>query len=87
MVVVAVHDRAADAFARPVFVQSVGQALRSFQDEINRPADQNEMNRHPEDFDLFELGSYDDSTGKLLSLDEPKLIGIGRQMFLSISSQ
>lgn len=62
-VIVSVKDRAAGAFGRPFFVPSVGLAIRSFVDEVNRSADDNQMNRHPEDFDLFEIGSFDDETG------------------------
>jgi len=80
MQIVAIHDRAADAFGRPIFVNSLGQAIRSFQDEINRPGDNNEMNKHPDDFDLYHLGLYDDNTGRMISLDEPKQIAIGKQL-------
>lgn len=78
--IVAIHDRAADAFGRPISVNALGQAIRSFQDEINRPAENNEMNRHPDDYDLFHLGTYDDNTGELTSLEEPKQIAIGKQL-------
>jgi len=77
---VCVHDRAADAFTRPVFVPAIGQAIRSFQDEINRNAPENEMFRHPEDFDLYHVGSFDDNTGILQRLDEPKQLAIGKHL-------
>ena len=64
-VVVAVKDRAADAFGRPFFVQTQGVAIRSFMDEVNRQAEDNQLYQHPDDFDLFELGMYDDSTGMI----------------------
>lgn len=62
--VCAVYDRAAEAFSRPVFVQSTGMMVRSFSDEVNREAEDNPIFHHPEDFDLFHLGSFDDSTGR-----------------------
>lgn len=76
--VCATLDRAADAFGRPIFVNAIGQAIRSFNDEINRKDEQNPLYLHPEDFDLYHLGSYDDNTGVLTSLDEPKQIAIGK---------
>lgn len=78
--IVAILDRAADAFSRPIFVNAIGQAIRSFQDEINRVDPQNEMQRHPDDFDLYHLASWDDNTGKFVNQDEPKQIAIGKQM-------
>lgn len=77
-VVVSIKDRAADAFGRPAFVPSVGVAIRSFSDEINRSDSENQMYSHPDDFDLFELASYDDSTGIVEMLDVPKLLILGK---------
>ena len=77
-VVVSIKDRAADAFGRPAFVPSVGVAIRSFSDEVNRSDSENQMYSHPDDFDLFELGSYDDSTGIVEMLDQPKLLILGK---------
>ncbi|AXH75551.1 MAG: nonstructural protein [Microviridae sp.] len=78
--VVSVYDRAADAFGRPIFVSSVGQAIRSFQDEVNRNASDNQMYGHPDDFDLYRLGSWDDSTGKFENLLDPQQVAIGKQL-------
>lgn len=80
MFVISVYDRAADAFARPAFVPAVGQAIRMFQDEINRNAADNPMYAHSDDFDLFQLGEWDDSTGKFDNLAEPKQLAIGKQL-------
>lgn len=77
-VVVSIKDRAADAFGRPAFVPSVGVAIRSFSDEVNRNDSENQMYAHPDDFDLFELASYDDSTGIVEMLEQPKLLILGK---------
>ena len=63
MVVVAIYDNAAGVYARPVFVGSKGLAVRSFQDECRRPGEDNPMHKHPEDFKLFMLGTFDDVAG------------------------
>lgn len=63
-VVVAVYDRAAQLFGRPFFVAAVGQAIRSFTDEVNRKdQERGEFARHPDDFDLWTLAVYDDAQG------------------------
>jgi len=80
LIMCAVRDRAADAYARPMFVPSVGIAIRSFSDEVNRVAEDNPMNKHSDDFDLFELGEYDDETAKFIILDVPKQLAIGKQV-------
>ena len=80
MVICSIRDSAADAYGRPFFLPSVGVAIRSFTDEINRAAEDNQIYQHPEDFDLFELGTFDDSTGKFELFDVPKQLALGRQI-------
>lgn len=75
-----VKDRAADAFGRPMFVRSIGEAIRSFSDEVNRKADDNQLYNHSDDFDLFELGEFDDNTGLMSLHDQPKLVSLGKQV-------
>ena len=77
-----VKDRAADAFGRPMFVPSTGVAIRSFSDEINRNADDNQLYNHPDDFDLFEFGIFDDNTGLFELHEQPKLLSLGKQVKL-----
>lgn len=79
LVIVAIRDAAVDAFNRPFFLASTGQALRAFGDEVNRAADDNEMYKHPEHFELFELGSFDDKTGLVESLKVPRSLGTAEQ--------
>lgn len=66
-----VKDRALDAFGRPFFVPSVGVAERSFMDELRNP--ESELAKHPEDYDLYLLGTYDDATG-LFNCSHPTLM-------------
>lgn len=62
-IIFSVRDRAAETFGAPFLVTGRGQALRSFQDEINRADAANPLFSHPADFDLYELGFWEDSTG------------------------
>lgn len=71
-----VFDDKANAFGTPFFTQSLGQAERSFIDEVNRVDDKNIMYQHPDDFRLFHLGQYDDSTGEF-DTSIPRLIVSG----------
>ena len=80
MVVVSIKDRAADAFGRPAFVASLGVAIRSFTDEVNRDNPDNQMFAHPDDFDLYEIGTFDDSTCIFDLNDVPKLVALGKQV-------
>ena len=75
-----VKDRAADAFGRPMFVTSTGVAIRSFSDELNRSDADNQLYNHPDDFDLYEFGVFDDNTGLFDLYDQPKLLSLGKQV-------
>lgn len=78
--VVAVFDRAAQAFSRPFFCPSLGLAIRSFSDEVNRDSADNPMFKHADDYDLFHIGGFDDSTGELSKCTSPMSICIGKQV-------
>lgn len=67
-----VRDSSADVFGVPMFLGSRGQAIRSFSDEVQRVADNNIMNRHPSDFELFFIGEFDDAQASFDLLPEPK---------------
>lgn len=69
VVVVSVRDSAVSAFSRPFFVPSVGAAVRSFTDEVNRSAPDNPMFAHPDDYELWYLADFDEESGLFL-LDE-----------------
>lgn len=70
--VCAVKDRAIDAFNRPIYVPTIGVAIRSFTDEVNRK--DSELANHPEDYDLYELGSWDDQTAIYTPNEVPRVI-------------
>jgi len=80
LILCTVKDRAADAFGRPMFVPSTGIAIRSFSDEINRASEDNQMYNHSDDFDLYELGEFDDNTGLFSLHEQPKLLTLGKQV-------
>jgi hypothetical protein len=80
LVICAVKDRAADAYGRPMYVPSVGVAIRSFQDEINRSDADNQLYNHPDDFDLYEFGEFDDNSGVFELHEQPKLLSLGKQV-------
>jgi len=74
-----VRDRAIDAFGQPFFGSSTGGAIRGFSDEVNRAADNNQLHKHPDDFDLYLLGEFDDSTGTF-EATRPQQIAVGKDL-------
>jgi hypothetical protein len=82
MVIVSILDTAAGAYGRPAFVASEGVAIRQFQDEVNRVNDDNQLYKHPDDFNLFYLGTYDDNSGSMDLLAAPKLISRAKDVMI-----
>lgn len=78
--VISVKDRAADVFNRPFIVPHRNVAIRDFTDEVNRSAADNQLNKHPDDFDLYLLGQFDDNTGKFSNEGDPAVLVRGKDV-------
>lgn len=72
MVLVALYDRATEAYAPIMTCRTRGEAIRSFRDECQNK--DSPIHKHPTDFELRYLGSYDEQTGQI----EPKIEVIAR---------
>lgn len=59
----AVRDSALAAFASVMTFQTVAAGVRSFRDEVQRA--ESPMHAHPEDYELWRLGQYDEDTGEI----------------------
>ncbi len=68
MEIVAIYDKAIEAYMRPFFCQSLGQAIRQFTDEVNRK-DGSPMGDHPQDYTLFHIGTFHDGNANLNELE------------------
>lgn len=82
-VICSVYDRAAEMYGRPMFMPAVGSAIRSFSDEINRAAADNEMYKHPDDYDLYQFGSFDDSDGTFSVVPKPSVLIRGKDAVIA----
>lgn len=58
-----VFDKATMAYMRPFCALSTGQAIRLFEDETLTP--DSEIGRHPEDYALFKVGTFNDASGEI----------------------
>lgn len=70
-----VYDQKAEAYLQPFFVQTEGLAIRSFSDCVN--SDSHQFGKHPEDYTLIELGTFDDNGPTFDTLVIPKTVGTG----------
>ena len=71
----AVYDNKTETYGQPYFAITKGEAIRAFQDIINDIT--HPLGKHPEDFALYALGTYNDKNGDLEKLKMPKEVGRG----------
>lgn len=75
-----VRDRVADVYGTPFCTVSTGMAVRSFGDQVNRDEPNNAMFAHADDFELFEVGSFDDSSADFEILPKPRQLVLGKDV-------
>lgn len=78
MKIFSIHDGKASFYGQPWYARTKMEAQRSFADGINDVTNPNNlMAKHHADYTLFELGEFDDATGKITLLDAPLPLGNG----------
>lgn len=66
-----IFDHATKAYMQPFFTNNRATAIRNFQATVN-PDSPNMISGNPEQFTLFYLGKYDDSTGTIENCPTPE---------------
>jgi len=72
--VFSVFDSKIGTFARPFFMKTQGEALRGWLDVVND--ERSAFSKHPEDFTLFEIGSFEDEEGRFENHVTPISLGL-----------
>jgi hypothetical protein len=67
-----VYDKKALLFGQPNFMLNDQLALRSFSDGVRDTT--NAIGKHPDDYALYELGSYNEVNGSIETVTPPLLI-------------
>lgn len=72
----AVKDLAVRAFETPGFAPAIGgsnaAAIRGFTDQVNNSSSR--YHAHPEDYELYQLGEFNDEDGSIVPLELPQLV-------------
>lgn len=83
MFVFSVFDVKSGTFGTPFFCVNPAVALRTFQDLVNDS--QSVVNRYPDDFQLFQFGQFDESTGLFDLSDRPVFLSNARDYLRSLT--
>lgn len=66
----AIYDSKAQYYWSPIVTKSIGEAERSFANEVNNPKSM--LHTNPEDFGLYLIGDFDPITGQIEPLQQPR---------------
>lgn len=81
--VFSVFDMQTNAFSNPFYCQTKGLALRSFMDAVSDP--QSPFHRHPDDFALFRVATFDNVECKFENLNVPERVALARELLVDLS--
>lgn len=79
-----VRDGKALAFLQPFFSISAGAAIRAFGDAVNES--NSVFGKHPEDYVLYELGTFDDNSGEFIGCGLTKMLGTASEFVVAKSN-
>lgn len=68
-----VYDSAAESYLDPFFAPTVHFACRGFKEAVNKEGHQ--FNTFPEDYTLYQIGTYDSDTGTITP-EDPRSLGV-----------
>lgn len=71
--IVSLKDCATQSFGTPFVVNAPAQAVRSLRDEVNSKESTTDIRRHPEDFELYQIATYEEDTGIVTAMP-PSLV-------------
>lgn len=77
IIVVAIRDSKSEVFSQPMFFATPGIAVRAFQDAL--ADNQNNLSKHPDDYDLHHIGYFYDSDGKFENVTIPSILARGKE--------
>jgi len=81
----ALHDRVAGFYSQPFFCASVGVAKRTIQEVVSDMSTQ--VARHPGDFSLFHLGTFDNDTARFHAFAMPEFFCTALSLGHNVPSQ
>lgn len=83
--VYSVFDTQAQTYNVPFFMKKDGQALRAFIDITNDP--KTDIHKHPTDYVLFRLGSFDDESGVISPCEAPQRIANAWELLDGVNNE
>lgn len=75
-----IKDRAVQTFGEPMAMPSQQHAIRWFKDLVNSDPAQSAIARHPDDYDLYYIGEYNDDAAEMIEQEPIELAVRGKDL-------
>lgn len=72
-----IFDSKIESYMKPFYAHTKGEAIRMFSDGLKESDSM--IAKHPEDYTLFHIGEYDDTSAQFTSLNTPHSLGVGSE--------
>lgn len=82
--VFSIHDSAVGAWLPPIYAKNKGDMLRQFTDAVNNR--ESVLFKHPGDYALYEVGTWDDDNCNFNLLKQPVRLGLALEFKKEIPS-
>ena len=80
-----VKDEKAQAFNLPFLQTNVDLAIRTLASSVTNP--DSVVSKYPQDFTLYKLGTFDEITGAIVTLERPEYIIRADELLIAIQKQ
>lgn len=74
MKIFSIYDTKAEAYLQPFFLKTTAIAIREIETAVNNP--EHQFGKYPQDYVLFELGTWDEEKGQCEMLSAPLSLGV-----------
>jgi len=71
MQIFSIFDKKTAIYSKPFYCLTMAEAIRTFGDAVNEP--ESPFFKHPEDYDLWQIGRFEDITGIIDKMDPQHL--------------
>lgn len=69
--VMVIYDEAIRQYGYPMSFRTHNEARREYMTIVNNPGEQSNMHLYPDQFKVYEIGTYDTETGLVTPLNQP----------------
>ena len=80
-----IFDSASQIYGPPILLLTRGEAIRVFSNEVNSGKKDYPLCQHPEDFIMYECGTWDDNLGRFEPHENNEIVARGKDLVVQVN--